>query len=259
MVQALDEEHAKQLGLEKEAVDELGERYDDLIDFFILLALNQRISRQRKLQIASKKMAQYRAFNSAFSERTGRKAYELGKNQAYREVGAKIQAMSGAQEKELSALIGQLNADLDSRLGVYENNFKKLTYKVDLANLREESLGFTSATEQRYFNDGRSKKKEILFADSKGRRISNKAIMSVGAGDILWDTMESGKRTVYLSLGITEVEHISVIDDRTTEICLSLHRKRRDLRKDKIPPMHRGCRSKIRAIDPKTGKPFTRK
>ena len=74
MVQALDEEHAKQLGLEKEAVDELGERYDDLIDFFILLALNQRISRQRKLQIASKKMAQYRAFNSAFSERTGRKA-----------------------------------------------------------------------------------------------------------------------------------------------------------------------------------------
>lgn len=250
MAQALDEEHAKQLGLEKEVVDELGAKYDDLIDFLLLLALSERTSRQRKKQIAAAKLAQYKAYNKAFSERAARKAYELGKNQAYREVGAKIQAMSGQQEKELSAFVGQLNADLDSRLAVYDGNFKKLSYRTELASLRAEVLGFA---------DKKVKKTELLFMDSKGRRISNSAIMSVGPGDIIWDAMESGKRTVYLSLGITEVEHISVIDDRTTEICISLHRKRRDLTKDKIPPMHRRCRSKIRAIDPQTGKPFIKK
>lgn len=256
MAKALDEDHAKELGLEKEVIDELGEKYDDLLDFLILLALNQNLSKQRKLTLASKKVAQYKAFNEVFSRTRGEKAYNLGKNIAYREVGAAIQSITGAQEKELAGLVAQLNADLNSRLGVFENNFKKLTYKVDLANLRETSLGFAQASEQSIFLDGRSKRKELFFTDSKGRKISNKAIMSVGAGDILWDMMGSGKRSVYLSLGITHALHISIIDDRTTPICLSLDKTIRDLRKDRIPPMHPRCRSRIRAINPETGEVF---
>jgi len=65
MAEALDEEHAKQLGLEKEVVDELGAKYDDLIDFLLLLALSERTSRQRKKQIAAAKVAQYKAYNKA--------------------------------------------------------------------------------------------------------------------------------------------------------------------------------------------------
>jgi len=253
MFKALDEEHAKELGLEKEAVDELTEKYDDLLDFLIVLALNTNIGRQRKLSIASQKFAQYKAFNEVFSRTRGQKAYEFGKNSAYREVGARNEAMSSAQKAEQDLLVKQLNTDVNARLGVYENNFKKLTYKVDLSNLREESLGFTDATDQVFLENGRIKRQELLFLDSKGRRISNKSIMSITAGDSLWDAMESGKRSVYLKLGITKALHISVIDDRTTDICISLHRTIRDLKKDRIPPMHRRCRSKIRAINPETG------
>lgn len=258
MLKALDEEHAKALGLEKEAVDDLTSKYDDLLDFLIVLALNTRLSRQRKLSIASQKFAQYKAFNDVFSRTRGQKAYEFGKNSAYREVGAKNEILSGAQEAERDLLIKQLNADVNSRLGVYSENFKKLTYKVDLTKLREDSLGFQNATEQRFLENGRIKKQDLLFLDSKGRRISNEAIMRVTAGDTLWDAMESGKRSVYLKLGITHALHISVMDDRTTPICISLNNTKRDLRKDKIPPMHRRCRSKIRAINPETGEIYQR-
>ena len=259
MAKAIDEDHAKELGLEKEVIDELGQKYDDLLDFLLLLALSQTISKQRKLTLASQKVAQYRAFNEVFSRTRGERAYNLGKNSAYRETGSAIQKMSSAQEKELAGLVAQMNADLNARLGVYESNFKKLTYKVDLANLRENLLGFAPVDEQRLFADGRSKKKDLLFLDSKGRRISNKVIMSVGAGDILWDTINSGKRSVYLKLGITHAMHFSIVDDRTTPICLSLDRTIRDLRKDRIPPMHPRCRSKVRAIDPETGEIFKKK
>lgn len=258
MAKAIDDEHAKQLGLEKEAVDKLGEKYDDLIEFFVLLALNTNISRQRKLTMASQKLAQYKRFNSAFSQSTGRKAYELGKNIAYRDVRAPYKKLTTAQESELANLVRQLNLDLDSRLGVYHQNFKKLTYKVDISQLRESKLGFTNATERRLLNGGRTSRREILFMDSKGRRISNRAIMSVGPGDMIWDMMGSGQRSIYLSLGITHALHVSVIDDRTTDICLSLHKKVRDLRRDPIPPMHKRCRSKIRAINPQTGEVFSK-
>ena len=258
MAQAIDEEHAKQLGLEKEAVDRLGEKYDDLIDFLVLLALNTNMSRQRKLTLASRKVFQYKNFNSAFSHSTGRKAYELGKNIAYRDAQKPYRKITTAQEAELANLVRQLNLDLDSRLGVYHQNFKKLTYKVDISQLREGKLGFTNATERRLLSGGKTSKREILFMDSKGRRISNRAIMAVGPGDMIWDMMGSGQRSIYLSLGITHVLHLSVIDDRTTDICLNLHKKVRDLRRDPIPPMHKRCRSKIRAINPQTGEVFSK-
>ena len=91
MAKAIDEDHAKELGLEKEVIDELGQKYDDLLDFLLLLALSQTISKQRKLTLASQKVAQYRAFNEVFSRTRGERAYNLGKNSAYREMGSAIQ------------------------------------------------------------------------------------------------------------------------------------------------------------------------
>lgn len=251
----IDEDHKKQRQLEKEFVDEAGQKYDDLIAFFVLIAFQERTSKAQKLKMIAEKVRQYRDFNASFSKRAVERAYMVGKNIAYSDLSKPIKKITNAQRAEMEALVGQLRADLDSRLGTYEQNGKKLVLKVDLAKLREEALGFTDATEQRFI-DRRKKTKEILFLDSRGRRISNKAIMSVGAGDILWDTMASAERSIYLQEGITKAMHISVIDDRTSDICLALHESIRDLRRDKIPPMHPNCRSKIIAINPETGQPF---
>jgi hypothetical protein len=213
------------------------------------------MSRRDKVRTVNEKVFELKKFNKSFAQKSGEKSYMLGKNLAYKDVSKPIKKITNAQRQEMERMIGQLRADLDSRLGVYEQNGKKLILKVDLAKLREESLGFKDATEQRYI-DKRKKTKEILFLDSKGRRISNKAIMSVGVGDITWDTISSAQRSTYLNLGITKAIHLSVVDDRTTDLCLSLHETIRDLTVDKIAPMHRGCRSTIRAINPETGKTF---
>lgn len=142
MAEYIDEQHKQQIQLEKELVEKLGNQYDDLIAFFILIAFDERMSKRDKIKAVSLKVSKYKDFNISFSESAIENSYMLGKNLAYKDINKPIKKITNAQRKEMKSFIDQLRVDLDSRLGVYEKNANKLILKVDLAKLREESLGF---------------------------------------------------------------------------------------------------------------------
>ena len=249
-----DQFYKKEIEAEEAATKEAGREYDDLVASLILIATSNR-SKKEKLGLIENLNRKMRDFNSRFSKNQVEKAYNQFSREAAKEakeLNATLKVkkkLTGIQHKEVASLKLEMESRLNQRLDILINQAKQLAIKEELAKIREE-LGMTDGTEKRQITPKKTKK-EIVFMDTKGRRIKMDTIMRVTVGDQMWDTINSSKRSTYLRYGFRWAEHISVIDDRTTKICLALDHTVRDLTKDKIPPMHPNCRSRIKLLKDK--------
>lgn len=241
--------YAKKRGFEDDAVEEVTKKYDDLLAYFILIATSPDYSQREKIGLINKKVAEYKQINKYFAGKKAQQAYNLGTKAAADAISEKKSPFSGAEKKQISLFEQEINLELDKQLSIYAQNAKKLAAKYENAKLKESKLGAKNATPKRAISAKKSVK-ELYFLDSRGRRLTSGAMLRVAVGDKIWETMFEAERTFYLKDGLKYAIHVSVLDERTTDICNALHGTVRDLENDQLPPMHFGCRSEIEIINP---------
>lgn len=253
------QEYKNKAEAEKQATDEATRTYDDLVAALILIALSEK-SKGEKYQLINKYEAKIRDFNADFARRHVENAYEKFSKEAIKDIqkfekitGTKLKTLDSTQKAEMKNLVDQMENRLNRRLGTLIEDAKRLVLKEDLKKIREKKMGVKKSVDNTQITPKKSKP-DLVFTNSQGKVVKMKAVMKVTVGDQIWQTIFDAKRATYLKLGYRYVRHISVIDSVTTPLCRSLHRKIRDLLKDKIPPLHYGCRSVIELL-PKTFKP----
>ena len=238
---------------EKALVKEASTRYNELIASILLVALSN--SKKRiKLKQIKKLIAKVKVFNKEFVKQFYdiyrdhvREAYLEAKLDSKAAGEQEKQPITNSQSKEAIALRDQIEFELDQRADFYEVKARRLLNKQEIAAIREDELGLEDGEEKVVVN--RTKiKKDIEFQDSKGRRITADVLMAIIVGDRYWDLTTAARRSSWVISGITKARHISVVDERTTPICRSLNGEVRDLLKDKLPPMHINCRSRLEPI-----------
>jgi len=235
-------EYEEKKRIEEEAVSLAAEKYDGFIEFAILIGISAQ-SRRDKIRKIDEEFKKLKAFNEKFSAKTIEEAYSVFAKKALDELGAK-KKLKEAQNLESKNLQSQMQAELDKRLSLYYENAKRLILMEELRQLRESRLNFQDGRQRVLTSSGRLKS-DLLFQDSRGRVVKNEVIMKIAVGDQVWGAMQAGVVSSALLNGVTKGIHKSVIDDKTTDICLELDGKIRDLRKDKLPPMHPNCRSEV--------------
>jgi len=221
--------------LEEEAVAIAAQKYDYFLETVLLLVASG-LSKEEKLAKLSEQVEKLKVFNRTFSDKFTNKAYKMFSEETLLLIGAK-KKITAAQKKEIQNLQAQLESDLNRRLAIYEENAKKLILKEELKALRELEFGFKEG--------GKISKKDLLFYDSRGRVVKNKTIMAITVGDSIWNAIFVSVATSAVINGVKKGIHVSVLDDRTTQICIELDGEIRDLQKDQLPPMHINCRSDI--------------
>lgn len=231
-----------------EAVQEATDRFNDLIEIILLLAISER-SKSEKVKMINAQLEKMLKWNASFAERIISRTYRQQSAEAYKAVKAEIQDLSSAQQKELENLTAQLQEDLDSAAQTYAKKGRKLALLRELKKIREEKLDYEDGTVKRATSNNSSVLRDRLeFTDSKGRRIKSDVLMALVVGDTIWMTRSGAKASTWIDQGFYLGIHRSVMDDVTTVICRGLNGKTRDMRKDKLPPMHFGCRSDIEVI-----------
>lgn len=231
-----------------EAVKEASDRFNDYLEIILLLAVSDR-SRSEKVKMITTQLERILRWNADFAERILSRTYRRESAEAYKAVKAEVTELSSSQQKELENLVAQLNEDLDSAAQLYAKKGRKLALLRELKKIREDKLNYEDGTvKQTTSNNSTVLRDKLEFTDSKGRMIRSDLLMSLVVGDTVWMTSNGAKASTWIALGFYFGIHRSVMDDVTTEICRSLNGKKRDLRSDKLPPMHHKCRSKIEVI-----------
>lgn len=238
---------------EEKAVKEATREYDDLVATLILIATSNK-TKAEKFALINKWKSRMQGFNSEFSTRHSESIYTKFADEAWKEaqeleaaIGNVKKKLLPSQQQELNNLAEQLKIGLNSRLNTLTQQAKELAISEEIAKIREGKIGMTDATERIQLTPTKSKP-NLVFTNAQGKIVSMQAVMKLTVGDQLWKNVTSSQRSQWLLLGFKFVLHISVMDDKTTPICISLNKTRRDLRKDQLPPMHRGCRSGIRLL-----------
>jgi hypothetical protein len=238
---------------EQKAIDEATKEYDALVATLILIATSNK-SKSEKNSLINEWKTKMQSFNAEFSVRHSEVAYTKMSEEALKEAQALESSiknvkkkLSPSQKEELKVLSEELKLGLNKRLDVLIQQAKELTIKEELVKIREGKLGMTNATDRIQLTPSRSKP-NLVFTNAKGKIVSMQAVMKLTVGDQLWKTVTSSQRSQWLLLGFKYVQHLSVMDGRTTQICIDLNTTRRDLRKDQLPPMHKGCRSKVKLL-----------
>lgn len=249
---ALTAEDQERLDLEKKAVDEATKRYDDLISTLILIATSGR-SKSEKFTLINEWKRKMSAFNNEFSSRQSELFYKKYSQQAFDEAKNLVpeiiskKKLSAPEVEELKNLSEQLRIGLNKRLGFLTEQAKQLVISEELTKIREQKIGLKNATDRTQITIKRAKP-NLLFTNAKGQIVSMENVMRITIGDQLWATISSSQRSQWVRLGFRYVLHISVMDDKTTEICISLNKTKRDLLVDQLPPMHIRCRSKVKLL-----------
>ena len=234
--------------IEQDAVSEANTRYNSFIELMFLISTSGRTKRE-KFALIEKEYRRLIKWNDAFADRVLPRAYRKLSKDAYRKVKKQIKKLTQAQEAEVRNFADQLKEELRLTASVYKKKARKQALLEDLRRIREERLGYTDGR-IRQATSARNKalRENLEFVDSKGRRIKSNVILRLIVGDIVWSVIQSGKASTWIITGHAFGIHKSVVDDRTTAICLFLDGKIRDLRKDTLPPLHRLCRSDIQVI-----------
>ena len=250
---AKDKQYEEMVNTEADAVKESSKKYDDLIATLILISTSNRPKREKFLMI-EKEAEKMRDFNAEFAQRKIEDTYAKFSKEAAKDIGEIKKKLTAGEESEAKNLAQKLEISLKKRVDVLINQAKELVTKEELAKIRESKLGMTDGTDKVQITPKKTKP-DLVFIDSKGRKVTMDAVMKITVGDNIWETIFDSKRAVYLEYGFRYAKHISVLDDKTTDICLALDQTVRDLTKDKIPPMHPNCRSRIKIITDPTFKP----
>lgn len=249
---ALTQADQERLALEKKAVDEATKKYDELIATLILISVSNK-SKKEKFSMIDDLRKKTILFNDEFSQRQTELFYNKYTEEAFSEAEKLVpevlakKKLSTGQKQELESLSEQLKFGLNKRLGALTDQAKQLTVSEELANIREQKLGLKNGSSRIQITPKRSKQ-NLLFTNAKGQVVSMENVMRITVGDQLWASVSSSQRSEWVRLGFRYVLHISVMDERTTEICIALNKTRRDLLQDQLPPMHIQCRSTVRLL-----------
>lgn len=229
--------------LEEEATD----YFNSLIAYFVLVGDLDK-TKSEKMALINTRSKKAKNWINEFVNKNLPKLYSRETKVAYKQIEKRAKALTTAQTIEVNNLRSDLINSLNASLDKYYRQARKLILIRDLERIRNEQLNYENYQEKRVIK--RTKfKKEIVLMDSKGRRIKANAIMAIVVGDAMFKAGYSARNSVWLLNGFKYGIHISVIDDRTTDICLQLNGVKRNLRKDKLPPLHPRCRSHIEPIN----------
>lgn len=239
--------------MENKAVQEATKEYNDLVAALVLIATSNR-SKTEKNSMMNDWRNRMIKFNDEFSKRTSLEFYEKAAQDALdeaRELEKTIdllkKKLTRGQQLELSNLSEQLKNGLNKRLDVLIDQGKQLALKQELTKIRETKLGITDGSDRIQLTPKKSMP-NLLFTNAKGQIVNMETVMRITVGDQLWATLTSSQRAEWINLGFRFVLHVSVMDTKTSDICIALNLTKRDLKKDQLPPMHLNCRSKIKLL-----------
>jgi len=227
---------------EKQAVSELSKNYDEFIAYALLVATSTMLLSKKK-KLINKKFKTIARRNGDIITKSQYNLYKNGKDNIYKALGKKSKRLTAPQKKELEIITEQAQQKAIGMLNGYKVKADTLIVSEALKQYRETGLGVDNAQER--FAYGKKLKKKLAFQNSKGQRIKTKGLTRVIIGDSLYSGYVAGQRSTLLNLDILKVIHVSVMDNRTTEICASLDGQIRNILTDQLPPMHVGCRSII--------------
>lgn len=231
--------------LEKEASVVL----NSLITFYVLTSDSSR-KKAEKMRMINEKKDEIKKWINEFVNTNLPKLYSRETKVAYKQVGERARDLTSGQTLEVNNLRADLINSLNSISDEYHRKARRLILIRERERIRNERLDYEDYEEKRTIK-GTKQKKEIVLMDSKGRKITSNALMAIVVGDAMFNSGYSARRAVWLLSGIKYGIHRSVMDSRTSQICTALNGKRRNLLKDKLPPMHPNCRSHIEIIKPK--------
>lgn len=231
--------------IESQAVQEAAKEFDAFVSSLILI-VGQGSARNQKLKKIQEQIDKMMRFSSDFSIARTYEVYMQQVSAIARMFGSDVK-ITQAQKKELLSLVNQMKFDLDNRISYYESLAKRIIMRQERAALREREMGYKDGLEY-YSANGRDFSSDFELRDSKGRPLTTEAAMAVLVGDAIWNSGMSGRVSAMLFNDIKFGIHNSVIDDRTSDICLTLDQRKRNLETDELPPLHRHCRSWIEPI-----------
>ncbi len=240
----------QRIDLEKKAVKEATDKYNDLIATLILISTSNK-SKREKIVLINEQRTKMKSFNQEFSDQQTDIFYNKFSDNAFEEASDLInidfskKKLSAGQLQESQNLSDQLKLGLNKRLDVIIDQANQLTLKEELANIREKKLGMTDGSDRIQITPTKSQP-NLVFTNVKGQVVAMDTVMKLTVGDQLWATTTSSQRAQWLLMGFRYATHISVLDNNTTPLCRALNGTKRDLTKDQLPPMHIACRSKIK-------------
>ena len=236
-IQALDE-------IEQKAIDEATREFNNFIATLALIVelSGRKGAKEKRLSAEIKKM---QAFSKDFSLRQATLAYTQQSDAILKLLGRS--GLTDAQKKELLTLVNQFKLDLDGKISYLEDKAKRILIRKERQRIRERSMDFEKADEVRFLRNGK-RVENFELRDSSGRILTVDVLMKVVVGEAVFGSGMAGRMSTMVENGILTGIHRSIIDDRTTPICLELDGQERDLLSDDLPPLHNGCRSWIDPI-----------
>ena len=231
--------------LEKEAIGV----FNTLISYLVLVGDSSK-KKSEKMKMINEKVGKVKKWVDEFANTNLPKLYNRETKVAYKQIGERAKSLTSGQVLEVNNLRLDLINSMNDKLEEYNRKARRLVLIREREKIRNERLDYENYEEKRTINRTKQKK-EIVLMDSKGREITSNAIITIVVGDAMFNAGYSARSAVWLLSGIKYGTHRSVIDSRTTPVCRKLNGKRRNLRKDKLPPMHPNCRSHIEPIKPK--------
>lgn len=221
---------------ETEKMKSLYEKYIEILTFTIAAS---HLSLKEKTARINEKVAELVAKQKEISAVIVDKIYTKSSQDTQKKIGVKETGLSSTQMKDVNNIKTQLNLDLDSSASLLRNKSLKAVKKLEQERIIKEMNEVTGAKRLA----GKKKDAQLVFNDSLGRKIQPINSVELIVEDTLWSTMHIAMAGVLVHNGLRYVIHHSVIDDRTTQICLSLDGKVRDVLSDELPPLHARCRS----------------
>lgn len=245
----IEKERRRLLAEEKKITGPLTERFNDLITVLFFIATSDDSLRDKRRQI-KKAAERVRKFSEKFATKEMKRLYKKQVREAYKIVGQRPKKLTDGQEKELATFTTAVIAQLSGLVDKYRSIAFNVATRHERAKIRENFLGYEDGQERQAIRRT-STTRDFEFKDSKGRRIKADAVIKVSAGDTSWSTITAARNSVFLLAGLNYGYHRSIIDERTSDICLALDGQLRNLSKDPLPPMHPNCRSIIEPeLDP---------
>ena len=239
--------------LEDDAVDKMESDFDAFIAKLLVISTATNLTlREKKKHIndETKKMFdKINEFSTSFTQRV------LEKSNNNAEELAKLIGVENVQklsETQLNETIKNFSEEVTINLKGMATKFKGQADKNAVQKKRE------LAKEEAGYKDGRQRaatsanKKRLTAVNGlttrTGGKISVRNSLRLAIGDVLFRGDSDVLEATWLKNGITRVVHVSVIDNRTTQICRSLDGTVRILGEDQLPPMHPNCRSRVYPI-----------
>ena len=232
---------------EKLLTREAEELYNEVAAVLLIVSFSDK-TRGEKVAFVKTQIEKLNTFNARAGERL-ESLYKKNVRIAHKQIGKPSKKITAKQIREIGNLKLQFKTDMSQKAFMMEQKAYKAILKSESEAIKE-ALGYKLVKDKVW--TGRIKKRpfvnDVVFRGAKGKIIKPGTYAALSTGDNAWKAMQLGRTSTYLRYGFKYGIHRSIVDDKTTDICLSLDGKVRNLKRDPLPPLHPHCRSRIQVI-----------